>query len=521
MYTKNTKYVREVKNIEFGIMSTQDILKYSVVEITSSKLLGPNTVYDEKMGPMENNISCVTCRMNSRQCSGHIGHIVLRENVIHPLYYKYIVSLLKCFCINCHKLLLNINYIKMHKLDKTFKTGESKFKEVQEQVSKIEFCNGCNTAQPKIMLSIADNLIYAIYKTGSSKVQKRVIINANDIMAIFDDISDEELLYLGIDAKNTHPRSLILNHLPVISPRSRPFVITDNMVCDDDLTIQYIEIIKVNNHLADKNLSETKKQKYISTLNFRIKCLMDNSHCKSRHTNNRPMRGIRERVAGKSGIIRSHLMGKRVNQSSRTVIGPDVHIPLGWMAVPPEVAAILTVPEVVTTFNKDYLTKLIDDDKANFLVRGETRINLKYALYKQGTKLLPNDVIIRPVSGDKKHTINVKYETTKYKLQPGDKLVRNGDEVKDVLYCEKNEIKLNIGDIVERQLKDNDVLYLNRQPTLHTGSMIVQRVKVIPGKTFRFPLAITKSFNADFDGPVKKLSLSTNTPISKMKFKKM
>lgn len=30
--------------------------------------------------------------------------------------------------------------------------------------------------------------------------------------------------------------------------------------------------------------------------------------------------------------------------------------------------------------------------------------------------------------------------------------------------------------------------------------MIVQRVKIIPGKTFRFPLAITKSFNADFDG---------------------
>lgn len=500
MYTKNTKYVREVKNIEFGIMSTQDILKYSVVEITSSKLSGPNTVYDEKMGPMENNVSCVTCRMNSRQCSGHIGHIVLRENVIHPLYYKYIVSLLKCFCINCHKLLLNINYIKMHKLDKTFKTGESKFKNVLDQVSKIEFCNECNTAQPKIMLSIADNLIYATYKTGSSKVQKKVIINANDILSIFDDITDEELLYLGINAKNTHPRSLILTHLPVISPRSRPFVITDNMVCDDDLTIQYIEIIKVNNHLMDKNLSETKKQKYISTINFRIKCLMDNSHCKSRHTNNRPMRGIRERVAGKSGIIRSHLMGKRVNQSSRTVIGPDVNIPLGWMAVPPEVASILTVPEIVTEFNKDYLLKLINDDKANFLVKGETRINLKYALYKQGTKILPNDVIIREAESGKKQTINVKYDTTKYKLLPGDKLIRNGQEVNDVAYCEKNSIVLGIGNIVERQLKDGDVLYLNRQPTLHTGSMIVQRVKVIPGKTFRFPLAITKSFNADFDG---------------------
>lgn len=30
--------------------------------------------------------------------------------------------------------------------------------------------------------------------------------------------------------------------------------------------------------------------------------------------------------------------------------------------------------------------------------------------------------------------------------------------------------------------------------------MIAQRVKIVPGKTFRFPLAITKTFNSDFDG---------------------
>jgi DNA-directed RNA polymerase beta' subunit len=35
---------------------------------------------------------------------------------------------------------------------------------------------------------------------------------------------------------------------------------------------------------------------------------------------------------------------------------------------------------------------------------------------------------------------------------------------------------------------------------LHTGSMIAQKVKIIPGKTFRFPLAVTKCYNADYDG---------------------
>jgi DNA-directed RNA polymerase beta' subunit len=369
---------------------------------------------------------------------------------------------------------------------------------VQEQIAKIEYCNECNTAQPKIMLSIADSIIYAVYK--NNKTQKRVMMNANDILQIFIDTTADDLKYLGIDGKNSHPKDLILTHLPVISPRSRPFVITDNMICDDDLTIQYIEIIKVNNHLADKTLSEPKRQKYISTLNFRIKCLMDNSHGKSRHTNNRPMRGIRERVAGKSGIIRSHLMGKRVNQSSRTVIGPDVHIPIGWMSIPLEVANTLTVPEKVTEFNIKYLTDLVHAGKANSIARGNDRIILKYALFKQGTKLLPNDIIMRTNDKGRTYKLYVKYDTNKYLLEPGDKLIRNGVEKTDVQYNEKNVIVLKQGDVIDRFIQDGDVLYLNRQPTLHTGSMIAQRVKITNGRTFRFPLACTKTYNADSTG---------------------
>ena len=52
---------------------------------------------------------------------------------------------------------------------------------------------------------------------------------------------------------------------------------------------------------------------------------------------------------------------------------------------------------------------------------------------------------------------------------------------------------------MERQLKDDDIVLLNRQPTLHKGSMLAQRIKIIPGKTIRMNLAITKTFNADFD----------------------
>ena len=69
---------------------------------------------------------------------------------------------------------------------------------------------------------------------------------------------------------------------------------------------------------------------------------------------------------------------------------------------------------------------------------------------------------------------------------------------------------MEIGDIVERKLMNGDILLLNRQPTLHRGSMIAQKVKILPGKTIRLNLAITTTFNADFDGDEMNLFLPNN-----------
>jgi DNA-directed RNA polymerase beta' subunit len=56
---------------------------------------------------------------------------------------------------------------------------------------------------------------------------------------------------------------------------------------------------------------------------------------------------------------------------------------------------------------------------------------------------------------------------------------------------------VEIGDTVERHLKNGDIVLFNRQPTLHRGSMLAKPIIVRGNKTFRFNLASTKSFNAD------------------------
>jgi len=60
--------------------------------------------------------------------------------------------------------------------------------------------------------------------------------------------------------------------------------------------------------------------------------------------------------------------------------------------------------------------------------------------------------------------------------------------------------RLQIGDTVERHLMDKDVVLFNRQPSLHRISIMCHRVRVMPGRTFRFNECVCGPYNADFDG---------------------
>lgn len=182
-------------------------------------------------------------------------------------------------------------------------------------------------------------------------------------------------------------------------------------------------------------------------------------------TNGRVIKGIKERLTGKDGLFRSNLSGKRCEQTARTVIGPDPTLKTGQLAVPPEIANNLTIPEQVTAFNYDYLTKLVNEGKVNYILKdnGQTRINLENALFFKGTRLNHGDIIER--LDENGNMIEIVVNNGKELLKKGDKLKRNGEYVTDLKYPERRTYQLNIGDICERRLKDGDIVLLNRQPT--------------------------------------------------------
>ena len=146
---------------------------------------------------------------------------------------------------------------------------------------------------------------------------------------------------------------MILIHFPVIPPCARPSVSEIGSIpSDDDLTQRINEIVKVNKQLSklkndrkllSNSLKKEEYEKYYNKLKTLILTFYNNSSGKAtRHTSNRPIKGISERLKGKEGRMRKHIMGKRVDYSARTVITPDAKLPFGTLGIPRQVANTLT-----------------------------------------------------------------------------------------------------------------------------------------------------------------------------------
>jgi DNA-directed RNA polymerase beta' subunit len=487
----NINELTEIDKLEFGIMSNEEILQASCVHVTSSKYSGDNlenTVYDERMGSITQNKICVTCKKDHLSCTGHFGHIDLIEPILHPLHYKFILDMLRVVCNKCSKIVFDEDNIELRNFYKY--NGYDRFKKIIHSTLKINICVHCLEKQPKIQVNTLDNNFYMYHNSKDTK-ESRIYLAADEIYRIFNNIPDKSVVNLGFDPKLMHPRNLVIKAFPVLPPHDRPPVNAENLTCDDDLTLQYIEIIKINKNIQSPKMSENDRRGSIQALKFKIKSIMDNGHNKARHTNGRPYKCLKKRIAGKEGQVRGNLMGKRVEQAARSVIGPGPSLRIGELAIPKCVAEILSVKERVNTINIKFLQKLVDSEKCNSVTNGTSRHNLKFATKTIGTRIEDGDIIQRK---------NTEMKVTRYFTpEKHDKLFRKGEEIELVL-SQKKKFIIKVGDEVERQLMDGDVVLFNRQPTLHKTSIIQHKIIIRPGKTFRFNLASTATYNADFDG---------------------
>jgi len=443
IYPKIVVSEEGVEKIVFGILSPELIKKMAVAKITKTELYDQEGypieggLMDPRLGVVDPGVRCRTCGGGVGECFGHFGYLELTRPVVHIHYAKIILTLLKMFCRNCGRILLEEKDIKK------IKAGKISVKDAIKITKKT--CPYCKTTQKKI------KFIKPYTFLEDSKT-----LNPIQIRERLEKIKNEDLELIGI---RTRPEWFIITLLPIPPVTVRPSITLETGErSEDDLTHKLSDIVRINERLReniDLGAPEFIIEDLWELLQYHVTTFFDNEVTgipPARHRSGRILKTLSQRLKTKEGRFRGNLSGKRVNFSARTVISPDPFLDIDEVGVPEMVAKELTIPVRVNEKNIEEMRKLI----------------------LNGPDVWPGaNYVIRPDGRRKKITDLNKEEIAK-EIAPG--------------Y------------IVERHLLNNDIALFNRQPSLHRMSIMAHRVRVMPFKTFRLHLSICPPYNADFDG---------------------
>ncbi|MEM3857542.1 MAG: DNA-directed RNA polymerase subunit A', partial [Thermoprotei archaeon] len=474
---------KTVKGLRFELMSPDLVRKISVMEIKTEDLYDrdglpvKDGLMDRRMGTLEPNQRCQVCGGLWSQCPGHFGHVELAKPVYHVGHMKKIVEILKATCFQCHRLMLPEQEIA--ELYSRFERIEVKRPEqarnfVKKVVARaagsrtgekaLPNCPHCGAPRRKIRLEKPVTVV-------EEKEEGDVKIYPDQVqmdLALIEDKRDIKLL--GMDPDYARPEWMILTALPVPPLVVRPSIILESGDrSEDDLTHKLVDIVRTNKKLNECVVNGSARiviEHWWDLLQFHVSTFFDNEiagYPPAKHRSGRPLRTIAQRLKGKDGLFRGGLSGKRVDFSARTVISPDPSLSINEVGVPEQVALILTIPERVTSSNIE---------------------TLKQAVIAGADKLEGANYIIRPDG----RRIDLSRVKEREELAQG----------------------LDVNYIVERHIRNGDIVLFNRQPSLHRMSIMAHRVKILPGRTFRLTPPVCPPYNADFDGDEMNLHVPQN-----------
>nr|AOE43186.1 RNA polymerase III largest subunit [Cavenderia deminutiva] len=474
-------------------MSPDDMIRLSHVNIINRDLFNSEHrtpaafgCLDSKLGTSEKNMPCQTCGLSIVDCVGHFGYIELQLPVFHIGYFKNITNILQMICKNCSSILLDedkkqtmLKKMRNKKLDVLQR--RALFKKLYGECRKKRSCPRCGEINGIVRKVSALKLVHEKYKGKNEDAQRDFALQFEEaikynpemkvhvkkaqedmnplvVLNLFRRISYQDTELLDMDPQAGRPERLILTHLLVPPVAIRPSVPMDggSGSNEDDLTMKLSEILHINEHIHS-NVDKVEMSAIMEDWDYlQASCaIYINSELPGlplQMKPQKPIRGLSQRLKGKTGRFRGNLSGKRVDFSGRTVISPDPNLNIDEVAVPQLIALVMTYPERVTDYNLSRLQQ--------YVINGPDRHpGANYIIQSDGEK----------------------------------KWLKFGNR-------EKFAAELKIGDIVERHIIDGDVMLFNRQPSLHKLSIMAHKARVMPWRTLRFNECVCTPYNADFDG---------------------
>ena len=450
---------KKIHQIRFGLYGPADIKKMAVAKIVTPELYDKEGypvdggLMDVRLGVIDPGLRCKTCGGKLKECLGHFGYIELARPVIHIKYIDVVLDTLRGTCRECAKILYPEDKVAKinEEVDGMSVEDEVKHKRTKEllrTLRTVKKCPYCKTTQHTIKLEKP----LTIVEDGKN-------LSPVEVRARLEKVSDEDIALLGINSEYARPEWTVLTYVPIPPVTVRPSITLESGErSEDDLTHKLGDIVRINQRLFENinaGAPEIIVEDLWELLQYHITTYIDNTVSNvppARHRSGQSLKTLTERIKSKEGRFRHNLAGKRVNFAARTVVSPDPKIGFNEVGIPRTIAMRLTIPEMVTPWNIEYLKKLVQ--------RGPKQYpGANYVILKDGKKR------------------NITEETQEQLLE-----------------------ELEVGCSVERHLIDRDISIFNRQPSLHRMSIMAHRIRVLPGKSFRLNPAVCNPYNADFDG---------------------
>lgn len=438
-----------IHSIGFTIPTTEEIIaSLSVVDITNPmttvEFAENNTLFDTRMGAFRN-VPCGHCKKSFRECPGHHGRIKLSKPCVNSRFIDTVLKkILSLYCFECFQRLpdceCSIDVEGKHKIRKKRDPSCIKIVKINKMANGFRHLQGL-----KYTFAWSNRVEHYNDNDGDDRT-KPVYLTIEELYERIKKVPRE--VYLNDFPTYTNYKDLtepaFLHYLLVLPTTSRPPNMSSGEWKADSISRLYVNVLKKNINLAMKShvVSPELVTEYHYQLQNSIDILFDIKNTNSKlRVNVIQGGGLRQRIDGKEGRLRLNLMGKRVEFSARTVLSGDPRLGVNEVGIPRRIADDLSVPVLITRYN---LHKFSYEDK-----------RIKYVIKKDGRR----------------------YDT---------KIFKN--------------YRLEVGDTVERCLVNGDLVAVNRQPTLHRGSILACYVRIFDCLTFRLNYSTMITLNADTDG---------------------
>ena len=460
------------ETVTFRVATDQDNLAHSVVEVLNYELFGgpdgrpvADGCFDARMGTTDHQYVCQTCGLNRRDDPGHLGRIVSRIPVPSPLFIPEIRRWLRAICLECGAPVVNLE---KYGAEKRQRPRSQWLNDASLSTPEGVRCPACGAPHPKIVPADDDHFSFlAEYPAKEAGARPRTVrLSYQQIRAALERVTDASVVALGRPLA-THPRALVLTVLPVPPNTIRPGI-RMGFGCGPasyhDLTnmVQYLQkrnlVLPAEPPVALSRDLERQVLNYHQLYYDLIQGAAGTSPSQGAQGRRglvmgaRTVRSVTRVLSRKDGRLRKNLLGKRTWLISRSTISGNPSLRVDQVGFPVSFARTVSIRETVQEYNLDRLM----------------------GFFLNGCRQYPGCSRVTKRATGTVHRV-------------------------DGL----REFKLEVGDVIERDIVSGDLAFLNRQPSLEQSSIGVHEVIVLEDpsvRTFQINVVACSFYNADFDG---------------------